>query len=84
LTGTNNSNLSGNTENNTLRGNAGNNTLNGKDGHDTTVYCRSKAEYTLMMEGFAIVVNGPDGIDTLMNIEQIQFADQMVQVSDLQ
>ena len=78
LTGTNPANISGNSFDNTLRGNSANNILDGDAGTDTVVYCRPKSEYTISNEGSTIIVSGPDGADTLENIEQIHFADGLV------
>ncbi len=63
--------------NDTLNGGAGNDILNGGAGIDTAVYSGNFAAYTI--GGAALnyfTFSGPDGTDTLSNIERLQFADK--------
>ncbi|MCH9682092.1 MAG: hypothetical protein K0V04_11710 [Deltaproteobacteria bacterium] len=83
LTGTNDSSLLGNAGDNTLRGNAGNNRLDGGDGQDTAVFCGSRGDYTVSVDGKEITVSGPDGNDTLVSVEWVHFGDGLVATSDL-
>ena len=78
LNGTNNSNLTGNDQDNRLSGNSGDNVLDGGMGNDTAVYPRAASEYTITQneDGSQTVIG--DGTDTLIGIEQIEFADQVV------
>lgn len=68
----------GNSEANILTGGAGNDTLLGGDGVDTSSYQNTRSQYTLTNNGASYVVSGPDGADTLTNIERIQFIDTSV------
>ena len=83
LTGSNGSSLKGNGQDNVLRGNVGNNTIDGVGGHDTVVYCQLRSAYTVDKDGGGFIVNGPDGIDTLKNIESVHFLDGPVPAADL-
>lgn len=75
LTGDKPSGLTGNNLDNTLRGNAGDNVLDGNDGDDTVIYCNESAAYSMTSAADWITVSGPDGTDTLRNIEMLHFAD---------
>lgn len=71
-------NLTGHAANNVLRGNAGNNVLDGQGGIDTAVYAGPLAAYQ-RNAGAPAAVSGPgDGSDTLISIERLQFADQVL------
>ena len=79
----------------TLLGNAGADTLNGGDGNDiligggdsdTAVYRGAKADYTVIRNAngsYSVTdkVANRDGIDTLTEIEKLQFSDQLTDVS---
>jgi Ca2+-binding RTX toxin-like protein len=77
-----------------LVGGKGNDTLDGGAGTDKAVFTGNESNYhfTFNTDGSVTVADqrtgwntpSPDGTDTLKNIEQIQFADQTVNVSDLQ
>jgi hypothetical protein len=79
LTGSNNSHITANTADNTLMGNAGNNRVDGKEGQDIYVVNGLKGEFNLVetAEGWTLedTVNDRNGLDTLINIEQIAFSD---------
>ena len=81
LTGSNNASILGNNSDNLLRGNVADNTLDGGVGFDTAIYCWARIEYTVEAEGDHHIVRGPDGTDTLLNIEQIYFADGTVDLA---
>jgi hypothetical protein len=83
LTGMNDSSITGNASNNLLRGNPANNTLDGGAGEDTVIYCHPREAYTFLADGPTLIVQGPDGSDTLLNIEQVYFADGTVSVATL-
>jgi serralysin len=77
--------------NDTLRGMAGNDTLNGGlgddhidggAGDDTAVFSHGFAAYTVRDHGNRIVISGPDGNDTLVNVEHLRFADGTVHLND--
>ncbi len=83
LTGANPASIAGNPENNQLRGNAADNTLDGGEGNDTVVYCRKRAAYTAERDGGTLIIDGPDGRDTLHSIEQVYFSDGMLSSDEL-
>lgn len=76
--------LNGNDANNTFTGRAGNDRINGKAGEDTAVFSGNYADYTVSRSGELTIVEDAttsrDGVDTLANIEKMQFADQTVSV----
>ncbi|WP_203791644.1 peroxidase family protein, partial [Paractinoplanes rishiriensis] len=47
----------------------------GSGGIDTAVFSGTRAASTITTAGGVTTVTGPDGIDTLRNVEQLQFAD---------
>jgi len=64
----------------TLIGGAGNDTLDGGEGIDTAVFSGARSDYTIALTvdengSVAGTVAGPDGTDTLENIEVLKFAD---------
>jgi Ca2+-binding RTX toxin-like protein len=85
LTGSNfNDTLTGNTGNNVLNGRNGNDTLVGLtgndqllggNGNDTAVFTGNRSSYTITHNGLQITVSGPDGTDTLTDVEFLAFAD---------
>ncbi len=96
LTGSNNANLSGNDYDNTLIGNSGgniltgaggNDQLDGNAGEDTAVFSGVVDEYVIVRENIISTVSDKrpnlDGIDTLKNIEFLQFRDQKVNLNHL-
>jgi hypothetical protein len=83
LTGMNDSSVTGNASDNLLRGNPANNTLDGGDGQDTVIYCHPRDAYTFLSDGPTLIVQGPDGSDTLLNVEQVYFTDGTVRMDAL-
>ncbi|MDA4846239.1 M10 family metallopeptidase [Hoeflea poritis] len=73
-------NAIGGSGNDTIRGNNLNNILDGNGGTDTAVFSGALTEYTLVEFGgiVAVLTGNGDGIDQLLDFEQIQFADQTV------
>jgi len=62
----------------------GNDTIDGGAGQDTVVFEGSFARYTVAASAAGVTVGGDgDGSDTLVGIELLQFADQVVRVADL-
>jgi methionine-rich copper-binding protein CopC len=61
--------------NDLLTGGAGNDALDGGTGLDTAVYSTRHAAYTLAHSGNGYSLSGPDGTDSLLNIERLQFLD---------
>ena len=73
--------LIGNAANNLLRGNRGNDTLDGGAGIDTAIFTGARAAYTVATTTTGFTVSGTtslDGVDTLSNIERLQFSDDRV------
>ncbi|KQY26700.1 peroxidase family protein [Rhizobium sp. Root482] len=70
--------LTGNAGNNEITGGSGNDTINGAGGTDTAIYDLSVAAYALGINGSGNVTvsGGGAGIDTLVGVERIQFADR--------
>jgi len=61
-----------------LYGEGGDDNLNGGEGLDQAIFSRNRADYSLAMSGTGYTVKdnvGADGTDTLINIEEIVFAD---------
>jgi uncharacterized delta-60 repeat protein len=61
--------------NDTLTGSAGNDALDGGTGLDTAMYSARHAVYTVAHSGSGYSLSGPDGTDSLLNIERLQFQD---------
>ncbi|MEV4642363.1 peroxidase family protein [Actinoplanes sp. NPDC049548] len=55
--------------------------LTAPSGQDTAVFSRTSDQYAIQPFGDALVVSGPDGTDTLRNIEKLAFADKTVEVT---
>ena len=82
--------LIGDAANNQFTGEAGNDTIDGGSGMDTAFYTGTKAQYTIVKNSDGSITitdlrsaGVTDGIDKLINIDAIQFADQLVQISNL-
>ncbi len=80
LTGADAVNATGNALDNRLGGNSGNNLLDGGDGVDTVVLAPGPQYYLFTVLGGGLLQasdsyadNGDDGIDTLVNIEALEF-----------
>ncbi|WP_304876574.1 M10 family metallopeptidase C-terminal domain-containing protein, partial [Brevundimonas sp.] len=65
----------------TLTGTAGNDTIDGGAGTDTAVFSGARAGYTLSTVGGTTTVTGPDGTDSLTNVELLQFADGLFTIA---
>jgi hypothetical protein len=77
--GSGNDTIIGNSADNTIRGGPGNDTIDGGPGIDTAVFSGPRAAYTLTaLSGTDVRVSGPDGVDTLTNIERLAFDDQTI------
>jgi uncharacterized delta-60 repeat protein len=69
-------NLIGSGFNDTLAGNSGNNVLNGGAGIDTAAYTSAFRQSVLSGNpSTSATFTGPDGVDTLINIESLKFLD---------
>jgi hypothetical protein len=82
LTGSNPTSLLGNDQDNSLRGNQADNSIDGKSGDDTFILCANRADYEINI-GDSITISGPEGTDTLVDIESIHFADGKLSVGEL-
>lgn len=64
-----------------LRGVKGNDTIDGGSNVDTVIVSGSRSSYTLAQTATGVwSVSGPDGNDTLTNVEYLQFDDQKVRL----
>jgi hypothetical protein len=71
--------LIGNSANNVLKGGGGNDTIDGGAGIDSALFSGVRAAYTIdSLSNGSIHVTGPDGTDTLTNVELLVFTDQTV------
>jgi Ca2+-binding RTX toxin-like protein len=71
--------LIGNAAKNSFKGSSGNDNLNGGLGLDKAIYQGNKSNYTLIKGTDTYSISdktGIDGIDTLTNVERLQFSDQ--------
>ncbi|MBW3560314.1 MAG: CHRD domain-containing protein, partial [Proteobacteria bacterium] len=81
LGGTGNDGLFGQAGDDTLIGQAGDDFLDGGAGADTALFSGARSTYTITTSGGVTTVRGADGLDTLINIERLQFGDQIVTLS---
>jgi Ca2+-binding RTX toxin-like protein len=76
--------------NDSLRGNAGNDVLDGGAGNDTAVFSGNRASYAVAYDAASQAITltdlragAPDGVDTLIDVELVQFADGTVAAATL-
>jgi hypothetical protein len=63
--------------NDTITGLEGNDTIDGGSGSDTAIFSGLRTEYTVVqIDANTIEITGPDGTDTITNVEFFQFGDQ--------
>jgi hypothetical protein len=74
--------LDGRGGNDVLISGRGPDTIDGGAGQDTAIFSHSFENYLLQDLGRKIVVSGADGIDTLISIEHLQFANGAINVTD--
>jgi serralysin len=70
--------LTGGDGNDTINGGAGNDTINGGAGIDTSVYSSAKQAFVIQKANNQISITdqqGSEGLDSLFNIERLQFSD---------
>ncbi|HEY0600924.1 M10 family metallopeptidase C-terminal domain-containing protein [Brevundimonas sp.] len=67
--------LNGGADDDQLTGGGENDTLDGGTGTDTAVFSGNRAAYTVSVNSGVTTVVGPDGTDTISNVERLQFAD---------
>ena len=75
--------LTGDSGDDRFIGTRGNDTIDGAGGTDTAVFSGNLAAFTLTIVGHGVQVAGPDGTDTLLNVERFQFNDQTVNAPGL-
>jgi Ca2+-binding RTX toxin-like protein len=76
-----NDTLDGGAGNDLLKGEGGNDSLEGGLGEDTAIFVGLKANYTVGRAGNSYTVTdnvGTEGVDTLTNVEKLQFSDSTV------
>lgn len=80
LNGVSNLGATGNSLNNRFVQNAGDNTINGGEGVDTVAYYVNipRENFALQRSGSTISVDGDQGMDTLVNVERLEFFDVSV------
>jgi Ca2+-binding RTX toxin-like protein len=70
--------LQGGDGDDTLVGGAGNDTLDGGAGNDTAVFAFAIDQYSILAGAAGeLIVSGPEGTDTVRNVEVLQFADTL-------
>ena len=78
--------LTGNAGDNALRGGAGDDVLDGGDGEDTAVFTGAASDYDVERDGTTVTVTDGvadrDGVDSLTNIEHLQFSDETSAVEE--
>jgi Ca2+-binding RTX toxin-like protein len=57
-----------------LDGGIGNDMLDGGDGSDTALFSGIQASYRFAFDGNVLIMSGPDGTDSLSNIENLNFS----------
>ena len=68
--------FSGGAGNDKFTGGLGNDTIDGGDGTDTAIYSGPRSSYAVALRpDGSVQVSGPDGVDTLTNMEQLTFSD---------
>ncbi|SHJ60545.1 serralysin, partial [Palleronia salina] len=67
-----------------LKGGLGDDTINGGAGSDYALFDGDRASYTLTRSsGTEVTVSGPDGTDSLANVEYFRFDDMDVTIWEL-
>ncbi len=79
--------IEGGSGNDVLKGGAGNDFLHGGTGVNTVVYDGKQSDYDVVWQGgvtwkVTAKAGGADGVDTLTDIQRLQFADQSVILDD--
>jgi hypothetical protein len=70
--------LNGGDGNDTLVGLGGKDTIDGGSGLDTAVFQGAFQAYTIVQTADGLTVSGPDGTDTLVNVERLEFANGVI------
>jgi Ca2+-binding RTX toxin-like protein len=64
----------------TLTGGGGNDSLDGGEGYDTAVFSGARSAYSIVLTADRLIITGPDGVDELVGVNRLVFADQTVEV----
>ncbi len=78
--------LNGGAGDDTITGGAGNDTIDGGTGNNTVIFSGNRADYTVSLNGSTYTVSknaGPDGTDTVTNVQNFQFADGTFSADDV-
>jgi hypothetical protein len=67
--------LTGGLGNDTITGGPSNDTIDGGGGLDTAIFSGARSAYSITHVGTGLQVSGPDGLDTLTNVERLAFDD---------
>lgn len=78
-----NEQITGTSVDDTFTGGLGNDQINGGAGTDTAVYSQSRSAYSVSESNGVVTISGPDGSDSLTNIEFIKFSDQTIGTTGL-
>ncbi|WP_332653864.1 M10 family metallopeptidase C-terminal domain-containing protein [Brevundimonas sp.] len=73
--------LNGGADDDLLNGGAENDAIDGGAGADTAVFSGNRAAYTISTNSGVTTVTGPDGADSLTNVERLQFADGLYDIT---
>ena len=73
--------LNGGADDDLLNGGAENDAIDGGAGADTAVFSGNRAAYTISTSSGVTTVTGPDGADSLTNVERLQFADGLYEIT---
>lgn len=65
----------------TLIGGAGDDLLDGGAGDDFVSYAGPRSAYSWTVDGDTITLTGPDGVDTLKNVELLRFSAQLISLT---
>lgn len=68
--------INGNSYANTLAGYGGDDRIDGGGGTDTAIFFGLFSSHSIQKSGAAILTDGPDGSDTMLNVERLQFDDK--------
>ncbi len=69
--------------NDTLYGEVGNDYLYGEDGNDTMILLGDRGDYNISLNEQILTIKGVEGTDTVLGIENFQFADETYTLEEL-
>jgi len=70
--------LNGQDDDDLLGGGVGDDILDGGDGDDTAVFSGSAGDYVWSGDNVSATIIGPDGADTLFNVEHLKFGSTII------